>query len=192
MSVETKPRQVYGPWNEGYALHVHMLSSTFIGYDGYGHARFDSQRSPVGELLFQLKYRGNKEAVDQLAEAASEFLEQWDPPIQGIVPVPPSVTRQSQPVIEVANALATRIDIPLLGTALTKVKQTPQLKDIIEYDKRTEALKDAFAVASNEVMGKKLLLFDDLIGSGATVGHITEALKTGGAEAVYLLTLTTK
>ncbi len=41
--------------------------------------------------------------------------------------------------------------------------------------------------------GKNILLFDDLFGSGATVSHITEALKEkGDAAAVYLLTLTTK
>jgi predicted amidophosphoribosyltransferase len=169
-----------------------MLGSSFVSYDGNGHPRFDSHRSPVGELLFQLKYRNDQTAIDQLAETAAEFLKQWKPPVQGIVPVPPSLTRKSQPVIEVATALAAHTGIPLLASALSKVKQTPQLKDIVEYDKRTEALKDAFAVASNEVTGKKLLLFDDLIGSGATVGHIAEALKTGGAEAVYLLTLTTK
>ena len=38
--------------------------------------------------------------------------------------------------------------------------------------------------------GKKLLLFDDLHGSGATVGHIVEVLKSPGrAKAIYLLTL---
>ena len=42
-------------------------------------------------------------------------------------------------------------------------------------------------------MGRKFLLFDDLYGSGATGGAITELLKgPGGAKAVYLLTLTAK
>jgi hypothetical protein len=41
--------------------------------------------------------------------------------------------------------------------------------------------------------GKNLLVFDDLLGSGATVARIVEALKNPGlAKAVYLLTLTTK
>jgi predicted amidophosphoribosyltransferase len=67
------------------------------------------------------------------------------------------------------------------------------LKDIVEYDKRTEALRDAFTVATDQTTGKSLLLFDDLYGSGATVSHIAEVLKTQcGATAVYLLTLTTK
>jgi predicted amidophosphoribosyltransferase len=56
-----------------------------------------------------------------------------------------------------------------------------------------EALKDAFTASPEQAAGKTLLLFDDLYGSGATVGHIVEVLKNqGGAKAVYLLTLTTK
>jgi len=67
------------------------------------------------------------------------------------------------------------------------------LKDITDYDKRAEALKEAFTVATELTTGKNLLLFDDLHGSGATVGHIVEVLKNPGrAKAVYLLTLTTK
>jgi len=67
------------------------------------------------------------------------------------------------------------------------------LKDITDYAKRTETLKDAFTVASELTSGKNLLLFDDLHGSGATVRHIVEALKSQGhTKAVHLLTLTTK
>jgi competence protein ComFC len=170
-----------------------MLSSTFIGYDQNGRARFDSLRSPVGELLYRLKYQQDRAVIDQLAEAAEGFLRTWKPPIEAIVPVPPSLPRRSQPVIAVATALAERVQIPLWTSCLSKVKKTPQLKDIVEYDKRTEALRDAFAVTTDQTAGKTLLLFDDLYGSGATVGNIAEVLKgQGGAKAVYLLTLTTK
>ena len=194
MSVEIKPRRLQGgPWTEGYALHIHMLSSSFVGYDQYGHERFNNLRSPIEELLYKLKYQQDQMAVDQLAEAAEGFLKTWNPPIEAIVPVPPSLTRRNQPVIAVATALAERAHIPLWTSCLSKVKKTPQLKDIVEYDKRTEALKDAFAVEQEQTAGKELLLFDDLYGSGATVSHIVEVLKNqGGAKAVYLLTLTTK
>ncbi len=192
--MEIKPKRLRGgPWAEGYALHVHMLSSSFVGYDQSGHARFDSLRSPVGELLYRLKYQQDRTAIDPLAEAAEGFLKTWKPPIDAIVPVPPSLVRRNQPVLAVASALAERVHIPLWTSCLAKVKKTPQLKDVLEYDKRTEALRDAFAVKAEQTRDKSLLLFDDLFGSGATVSHIAEVLKgQGGAKAVYLLTLTTK
>lgn len=194
MSVEINPRRLRGPWNDGYALDVHTRSSTFLGYDQFGHPRFDTMRSPVGELLYQLKYRHDHGAIGPLSDTLGAFLtETWRLSIDSIIPVPPSVLRKDQPVMLLATALSDRLKIPLCAACITKVKQTPQLKDIVEYDKRTEALKDAFSVAPEHTKGKNLLLFDDLHGSGATVRAIVELLKREGqAKAVYLLTLTTK
>ena len=82
--------------------------------------------------------------------------------------------------------------MPVCKDCLAKVKQTPQLKDINDYDKRREVLKDAFQANPAQCAARNLLLFDDLHGSGATTAHIVEVLKAAGAKAVYLLTLTTK
>jgi competence protein ComFC len=194
LSIEINPRRLQrGPWNDGYALDVHTRGSTFLGYNQYGYPSFDTTRSPVGELLYQLKYRNDQKTVPHLVDAVDTFWETWRPAIDAIVPVPPSVARKDQPVMLIAAALSDRLKIPLCTSCLAKVKQTPQLKDIVEYDKRTEALKDAFVVASGQTKDKTLLLFDDLFGSGATVRAIVGSLKNEGqAKAVYLLTLTTK
>jgi hypothetical protein len=48
-------------------------------------------------------------------------------------------------------------------------KKTPQRKDLTDDQERIEARKDAFVIDPNETKGKRLLLFDDLYGSGATV-----------------------
>ena len=71
------------------------------------------------------------------------------------------------------------------------MKQTAQLKDLVEYDKRMAALEGAFAVDPGRTEGKEILLFDDLYRSGATVSAITNLLKKDGkAKTVRLLTLT--
>jgi predicted amidophosphoribosyltransferase len=49
-----------------------------------------------------------------------------------------------------------------------------------ETIKRMEALEGAFSVSSEHTKGKKLLPFDDLYGSGATVSAITQLLKGPG------------
>ncbi len=161
---------------------------------------FDTKRPPVGELLYQLKYgraqtKVEKLAIaDQLAETAENFIRNtWRAPIDAILPVPPSNVRAIQPVLVVAEALAARLGVPVCTGCLTKVKQTPQMKDITDYDKRKEVLAGAFTVDPALTTGKNLLIFDDLHGSGATVSRIVELLKDPGrAKAVYLLTLTTK
>lgn len=192
VSVEINPRHLRGPWDDGYALDVHTRGSTYLGVDQWGHDRFDTTRSPVGELLYQLKYRGDYSGIEPLATAAADFLRPiW--PVDAIIPVPPSNIRKVQPVAVVAEALAARLGIPVCAGCLAKMKQTPQLKDLKDYDKRREALSGAFTVDPKFTMGKRLLVFDDLHGSGATVAHIVEVLKNPGkAKTVYLLTLTTK
>jgi competence protein ComFC len=198
--VETHPRTLRGPWASGFALDWHTLGSTPIGHNQFGHMMFDTKRPPVGQLLYELKYGRTQTAAqkqqiaEQLADTAAHFVRNiWRLAIDAIVPAPPSNVRMLQPVIVVAQALATRLGVPVCTGCLTKVKQTPQLKDITDYDKRKEVLSGAFTVAPELTAGKNLLLFDDLHGSGATVGHIVEVLKTPGrAKAVYLLTLTTK
>ena len=99
------------------------------------------------------------------------------------------VARKSQPVIAVAAAPAKSLQIALWTGCVTKTKRTAELKDVVECDKRMEALKEAFAVSREQSEGKSILLFDDFCRSGATVGAITELLrKTGKVKAVGLLT----
>jgi competence protein ComFC len=151
VSHEIKPRRLHGgSWTDAYALHVHMLSSTFVDYDEQGRARFDSVRSPVGELLYALKYRNDQTAIAPLVRAAEEFINDiWRISVDAIVPVPPSKIRAFQPVQILAKALANRLKIPLCDGCLRKVKETPQLKDITDYNKRRDALSDAFASPQN-------------------------------------------
>ena len=193
--VATNPRTLRGPWASGFALDWHTLGSVPIGQNQWGHMQFDTTRPPVGQLLYELKYRSvDKQAkADDLADTAADFVSRvWRLAPDAIVPVPPSNNRAVQPVTIVANGISARLHVPLCNDCLVKVKQTPQLKDINDYDKRREVLKDAFQANPAQCAGKNFLLFDDLHGSGATTGYIVEVLKAAGANAVYLLTLTTK
>jgi hypothetical protein len=123
VSVEINPRHLRGPWDDGYALDVHTRGSTYLGVDQWGHDRFDTTRSPVGELLYQLKYRGDYSGVEPLATAADFLRPIW--PVDAIIPVPSSNIRKVQPVAVVAEALAARLGIPVCAGCLAKMKQTP-------------------------------------------------------------------
>jgi hypothetical protein len=54
------PGRLTGAWRLGFAQDIHALSSEFIGHDEHGHLRFNNAYSEVGELLYQLKSRGDK------------------------------------------------------------------------------------------------------------------------------------
>ena len=100
LSIEIKPRKLQGPWDGGYALDIHTVSSTFLGYDGAGHARYDTTYSPVGEFLYRLKSKTDLTAVSPLVDAIEVFWKMSPRPhIDMIVPAPPSKARKYQPVI---------------------------------------------------------------------------------------------
>ena len=192
MSVKINPRKLPGPWTDGFALDLHITRSTFLGYNAYGHPEFDTARSPLGELVYRLKNRGDGSAIEPIVETVLGFLKTWRLSVDAIVPVPPSNTsRKNQPVIEVATAISERTSVPLCTSCLSKVRNTAQLKSVFERAKRDEILAGAFSVDREQTKGKRLLVFDDLYRSGATAGAIAMLLAgEGAASSVYLLTLT--
>jgi len=190
--MKISPRRIKGKWTCGYSLDLHTLSSEFIGYNEYGHPQFDTKYSDMGGLLNRLKYKSDKSVLRIIIDTAAEFLNSKSWSVDLIIPVPPSrETRAFQPVIAVAKGVSKFTGIKLCTDCVVKIKKTPELKDIYEFSKRVEILKDAYAVAKREVEGRNILLFDDLYRSGATLNAITQALKDKGkAKEVYALTLT--
>ena len=69
-----KPRKMIGEWREGFALDLHTLSSEFVGHDEFGHPRFNTKRSDIGELLYQLKFKSDKGTVQEIVKAVEEFM----------------------------------------------------------------------------------------------------------------------
>ena len=177
------------PWVEGYVLDYHTVSSTPTGDPYY---RFDTKRTELGELLFRLKYRaGGSVVVADIVDTAEQFVGGWKPPIDCVVPAPPSLTRKTQPAFEVARELAARLRIPVFEDAVFKVKITPQMKNIDDWSERQRVLAEAVQAGRNDVKDRSILLFDDLIESGSTLRRAAEVLlKDGGAQAIYALVLT--
>lgn len=189
--VKIDPRRLRGPWVSGYVLErQHTLASEFLGYDSFGHPQFATKRSELGELVFRLKNRSDKTPLPDLAETAADFVGKRRLPIDAIVPVPPSRRRAFQPVLEIAKALAERLSIPVLKGAVTKTKETPQLKDVFGYDERQKILDGAFSFDPKVIEGRRLLLVDDLYRSGATAAVVAQGLIDAGASAVYFLAIT--
>lgn len=168
----------------------HTLSSEFLGHDSLGHAQFDTKRSELGELVFRLKNRSDRTTLPDIADTAAEFVGTRPLQVDAIVPVPPSRRRQFQPVLEIAKALADRLSIPMLKKAVTKTKETPQIKDVFGYDERQKLLDGAFSFDRRVVEGRRLLLVDDLYRSGATAAVVAQGLSDAGAAAVYFLAIT--
>jgi len=184
------PIRIAGPWDDGYALDLHTTGADFLGYDQFGHPQFDTHYTELGSLLYKLKYGSDPSGAARLATAATEFVRVWKVNPEVVVPVPPSLRRARQPLIEVAQRLSTELDLPLDTESLTKTRETPQLKGVDDYATKRELLADAFSVQGTALNGRRILLFDDLYQSGATMNAITKTLRDAGVSAVFALTLT--
>jgi len=193
MIIPTNPKRLRGNWKDGYALDKHVLKSTFLGENEYGHPQFETQRSQLGEAVFQLKYRVDKSKISDISETVCDFIKnKWsDISFDYILPVPPSKIRATQPVIEIAKKVSRDLKISLSDTDIVKDKTTSQLKDLNNYDDRVEVLRDAFQTKTSNLSEKIILILDDLYSSGATLSVLTDVLyNKGRVRAIYILTLT--
>ena len=161
-----QPRKIPGRWRDGYALDLHTINSTFMGDDEFGHARFETTRSEIGEHFYKLKFGRDQTMVPAIAEALEKFVREWQPGVDAIVPVPPSSERTLQPVIVLADELGRRLGLPVIK-CIKKVRDTPQLKNVMDFDERLRLLKGLHQVDPSDIREKKILLFDDLYRSGA-------------------------
>lgn len=75
--IATHPKEIKGSWDQGYVLDAHTISSTMIGYNEFGHPEFDTLRSELGEMVYRLKYKGDKAVIAPIVEAICEFVKNW-------------------------------------------------------------------------------------------------------------------
>lgn len=189
--VPTHPMQINGAWRQGYVLDYHTVSSGFLGHDEFGNPMFDTKRTEVGELLYQLKYRRDPKALDSLVEAAVKFVKSWQVSFEAVVPVPPTRVRQLQPVFEVGGRLAGVLNLPMCKDFVRNVKKAKEFKNVFDYNERIKLLENAYRVRDQSLCGKAVLLFDDLYRSGATLNAVTRVLyEQAQCSEVYALALT--
>ncbi len=187
--LKIEPYKLVGNWSEGFALDLHSLGSIPIGESQGGHMQFDTTYTEVGKRINQLKYKNIKSGVNELVESAVKFIEErnWD--IDIIIPVAPSITRNEQPVVLLAEKVGEALNIPLSMEAIKKVKETPPLKNI-PNSQRSEHLAGAYQVLIEETIEQRVLLFDDIYDSGATLRTICDCLIGGQPEKIFVLTFT--
>lgn len=76
--MEIPPRIITGNWDIGYALDIHTISSEYIGDNEYGYPQYDTIRTDLGELLYQIKYTHNYSKINVITRLIEHFvLEQF-------------------------------------------------------------------------------------------------------------------
>lgn len=192
MAININPIQLIGNWDVGYALDVHVKTSIPVGEDPFGNMIFATERSEIGELLYQFKYRGKSENLNPIVDAVILFLA-LHPEMRGfgsIIPVPPTPDnrRVYQPTYEIAEAVANRLSIPFCDNVLEKRIDVP-LKGMPAAEK---SKIDNFIVKNRRATRKhSVLIIDDLFQTGTTLKHCTQRLREDPlVDKIFVLTIT--
>lgn len=184
------PIALNGPWDEGWALDMHTISSECIGENPFGYKQYSTVRTQIGESLYQLKYCGHYNRADSIASAALEFLAKlpWFKEVDLILPAPPSRARDIQPAFLIADKLASMSGRFYSDEAL--VKTLPQeAKDLTGIQKL--ALSSSVKLVKKILRPCNILVVDDVASSGSTLSACTQALKGDpNVQHVYVLAIT--
>lgn len=142
----------------------------------------------IREAIHLLKFKGIKRLSEPLGALLSELT---IPEADGIVPVPlhknTLLKREFNQTALIGRYLSKALKIPLMTGALEKIKETPMQTELIRKD-RLKNVKNAYT-ASEDVKGKRLLLIDDVITTGATVRECARTFIKAGAEKVTVIAL---
>jgi ComF family protein len=162
------------------------------GLRGFDHASsFGFYEGPLRSLIHLFKYSGMKPLARPLAvllERAIPVDQQFD----AVVPVPLHWRKRWERGFNQAELLARRIAKHrgvLLVDALKRKRSTAVQATLASAGRRRN-VAGAFEIRSKAaVAGKRILLIDDVMTTGATAGACASVLKRAGAKSVSLVTL---
>jgi ComF family protein len=167
------------------------------GLQGFDYAAsFGMYEGALRDLIHLYKYSGMRPLAKPLARCLERAIP-LDEGFDAVVPVPLYWRKQWSRGFNQAELLAryvaTRRGIPLLN-ALRRRRATATQAGLASAGRRRN-VAGAFVLRShagrgrNELTGKKILLIDDVMTTGATASACAAVLKRGGAKSVSLFTV---
>ena len=146
----------------------------------------------IKKLVRKAKYDGKKYILDYFADELKKLFVKlaWTPDFLVAVPMTVKALRKrgyNQSLV-LTQSLSSKTGVAILD-CLSKVKETPNQAKL----KRAERIKNLNGVIrvtdKKAVMGKSLLIVDDVTTTGSTAEVIASRLKHAGARQVFLLTV---
>jgi competence protein ComFC len=142
-------------------------------------------------LISRLKFRGNRETAGNIAELIYEgvkFVLKKEE-IDYIIPVPISIERKAERGFNQTEEILEALKLQYLQ--IKRIKNTKKMFKILEENKRNQNIKNSFLIKDRmNLDSKNILLFDDIITTGATLREIkNEILKKYNVNNITVLTL---
>jgi len=148
---------------------------------------------PLGTALRALKYGRRRALAAPLGALLAEHVPFGTGEHDLVVPVPLHRSRLRDrgfnQALLLARAPAARLGLPVIADALRRICDTSPQTSLDEPDRRRNVRSAFVPHRPDTIRGRRVLLVDDVVTSGATVESCSRALRTGGATRVDVLSL---
>jgi competence protein ComFC len=159
----------------------------------------DAIRSPfrfegvIRTAVHEFKYRNLRAIAGQLADFLGDYLVANPVPYDVIVPVPLHRKRLKERGYNQAALLSAEVStltgMPVNDTSLIRCIYNVQQAKTGNVEERRQNVIGIFSCLDEDLLGKKVLLIDDVTTSGATLNACASVLKKTGVMSVWGLTL---
>jgi len=144
------------------------------------------------EAIHCFKYDNVRVLTQPLGDLLVGFWEQLPCPVDALVPVPLHKQRLRErgynQALLLAQYLGKAVGVPVVRDALSRVRYTASQAHLGARERR-ENVAGAFRCAMGQLQGRRVLLIDDVCTTGSTLEACCMALKLGGAQSVWALTV---
>jgi len=150
-------------------------------------------QGPVREAVHALKYDHLSALARPMAAHMAAYLEAEALPVDMVVPVPLFGRRQRLRGYNQSALLAREVarlgrGLPLAEGGLARRRDTPPQARSVDAEARSRNVTGAFVGERRRVEGRRVLLVDDVMTTGATLDACAGALRQAGAASVWALT----
>lgn len=153
-----------------------------------------SYEKPVIELVLRLKYNAEGDIAKFAAPLLAETAAKYGITADLIIPVPLAPKRLKERGYNQSELIATElskiINVPIISNFLVRIKHTEAQKKMSPGE-RQENLHGAFEIHApySVVKGKRILLIDDVLTTGATVNECARIIRRAKPKSVEVLTI---
>lgn len=141
-------------------------------------------QNPVDELVYRLKYYGDRSAAELFAPSMASLLEGSRFDMLSFVPSDGRSQRRrgyNQSLL-LAKQVGRNTSVPVTKTMI-RVAHTGQIG--LGRQARLQSVRGNFMVITPQVAGARVVIVDDVVTTGATLNECARVLKQAGAKSVW-------
>ena len=173
--------------------------------EGECFSLFEYRDALIRDLLLALKFRGKRRIAKVFAEVLYDPLieeladrmlfSSFEKPLLTPIPLPPERLRErGYNQVELIGQALALIDngraFKWAADCLSKKKGVPPQMTLSNREAREENIRGAFAVVNTpRILGRNIILLDDITTTGATLREASAALRAAGAKNIFCVAL---